>query len=371
MDGNAPLSDFINACLGQNLTNENLVNLFEAALQTGTRMLDEDEDPCAEAVPANFDLSLHIASFFIILTASSLGVAFPLVAKNNKKLNINHYSIILGKCAGTGVILACALVHMIQPSNAALTSECVPTTFNTVYPAFAYLFALIAALAMHFLEFILSSYFIGDCNLEEIERVNKEAHNVDDSHEFGDEEKDQKVNDSHQLASSLEQTRLNAKQLSEAYMLEFGVSVHSIFIGLAVGVTDKDGLAALLVALVFHQAFEGVALGSRLSDTTLGIWNEVFLGAIFALSAPVGIAIGTGVYKTLNTNDGTFLLVQGVFDGICGGILLYTGFTFLLQDFPSDMELYCRGKHGRLMKAGMFIFLWVFAGLMALIGMFL
>jgi zinc transporter 1/2/3 len=60
-----------------------------------------------------------------------------------------------------------------------------------------------------------------------------------------------------------------------------------------------------------------------------------------------------------------------VLDGICGGILLYTGFTFLLLDFPSDMELYCRGQYGRLMKAGMFIFLWVFAGMMALIGMFL
>ena len=417
MGGNTPLSDFIDACLGQNLPNENLVYLFEEALQTGTRMLDEDEDPCAEVVPTNFDLSFHIASFFIILTASSLGVAFPLVAKYNKELNINHYSIILGKCAGTGVILACALVHMIQPSNAALTSECVPTVFNTEYPAFAYLFALIAALAMHFLEFILSSYLVGDCNLEETderlkeegqnvndfhdfrdkkekdqnvddchqlastmeqdchleetEQVNKEGQNVDDCHEFGDEEKDQKVNDLHQLASNLEQERLKAKQLSEAYMVEFGVSVHSIFIGLAVGVTDKDGLAALLVALIFHQAFEGVALGSRLSDTTLGIWNEVLLGAIFALSAPVGIAIGTSVYKTLNTNDGAFLLVQGVFDGICGGILLYTGFTFLLQDFPSDMELYCRGKYRRLMKAGMFIFLWVFAGLMALIGMFL
>jgi hypothetical protein len=90
MDGNAPLSNFINACLGQNLTNENLVNLFEEALQTGTRMLDQDEDPCAEAVPTDFDLSLHIASVFIILTASSLGVAFPLIAKYNKKLNVNH-----------------------------------------------------------------------------------------------------------------------------------------------------------------------------------------------------------------------------------------------------------------------------------------
>jgi zinc transporter 1/2/3 len=154
-------------------------------------------------------------------------------------------------------------------------------------------------------------------------------------------------------------------------MIEFGIAVHSVLIGLAVGVTDEDNLLALLVALVFHQLFEGTLLGSRLADTTLGVWNEVLLGGIFAVSAPIGIAIGLGVYASLNTNGQAFLLAQGVFDGICGGILLYTGFTFLLEDFGRDMELHCHGKHRRLMQAGMFFILWLFAALMAMIGKYL
>ncbi len=32
---------------------------------------------------------------------------------------------------GTGVVLACALVHMLQPSSQSLTSPCVPWEFNT------------------------------------------------------------------------------------------------------------------------------------------------------------------------------------------------------------------------------------------------
>ena len=376
MGSNTLLSDLIDACLGQNLPKDKLVYLFEESIETGHRMLDED--PCgAEVVSANSNQGLHIASFFIVLVASALGVAFPLMAKYNKKLNIHHYSVILGKCAGTGVILACALVHMIQPSNASLTSECVPTVFNTGYQAFAYLFALIAALSMHLLEFFLSSLLIGD-EIDQVHeedpdknQVHEEDLDVNDSLQLAEKEKGRDLDDCHKLAITLEQERLNAKHISEAYMVEFGVAVHSVFIGLSVGVTDKDTLVALLVALVFHQMFEGVALGSRLSDTTLGLWNEVFLGSIFALSAPIGIAIGIGVFNTLNTNGQAFLLVQGVFDGICGGILLYTGFIFLIQDFTSDMALYCRGKHRRLMQAGMFIFLWVFACLMAFIGMFL
>lgn len=334
--------------------------------------MDENEDPCAAVIPENIDQGLQIASVFIILFASSLGVAFPLLSKYDKRLSAYRFYIVLGKCAGTGVILACALIHMIQPSTAALTSECVPAAFNTTYPSFSYLFAMVAALSMHLSEFLLSCYIFGNDELEETEQVEEEDQDVDDCCQFADKEEGQKVDNNHQqMASNLEQARLDAKHISEAYMLEFGVAVHSVLIGLAVGVSDKDTLVALLVALVFHQVFEGVALGSRLSDTNLGLWNEVLLGAIFAVSAPVGIAIGIGVVTGLNTNGQAFLLVQGVLDGICGGILLYTGFVFLLQDFPSDMKLCCHGKHRRLMQAGMFITLWVFALLMAMIGMYL
>jgi zinc transporter 1/2/3 len=372
MGGNTPLSDLIEACLSQNLPKEKLVTLLMESIQTGIRMLDENEDPCAAVVPDNVDQGLQIASVFIILAASSIGVTFPLLAKYEKNLSVHHFYVVLGKCAGTGVILACALVHMIQPSDAALTSECVPTAFNTTYPAFSYLFALVAALSMHLSEFLVTSYLFGNGELEETEQVKEKDKDVDDCFQFADKEKHQKVDDYHQqLASNLEQEKLNAKHIAEAYMLEFGVAVHSVLIGLAVGVSDKDTLVALLVALIFHQMFEGVALGSRLSDINLGLRNEVLLGAIFALSAPVGIAIGTCVSTTLNVNSQAFLLFQGIFDGICGGILLYTGFVFLLQDFPSDMELYCRGKHRRLMQAGMFITLWGSALLMAMIGMYL
>ena len=62
---------------------------------------------------------------------------------------------------GTGVVLACALVHMLQPSAQSLTSVCVPTEFNTDYPAYAFLFAMLAALVMQFVEVGVGYLLIG------------------------------------------------------------------------------------------------------------------------------------------------------------------------------------------------------------------
>lgn len=374
----------IDMCFGQDPpTEQKLVDLCTASIQSGViRLLEEDsnsDDPCALIVPGNADRPMHIGAVFIILVASILGVAFPLVAKYNKNLNVHPYWIVLGKCAGTGVILACALIHMIQPANAALTSECLSAVFNEKYEAFAYLFALVAILSVHLLEFFLLAYLARPHDAGHV--TSKELASGGDIKQLdggkqldSDEEGQQELKSCQQPASvtSLSNDEApNAQALSEAYMVEFVVTAHSIFIGLAVGVTDKDTLKALLVALIFHQFFEGIALGSRLADVNLGLATEFLLAAIFVTSAPVGIAIGIGVIESLNTNSQGFLLAQGVFDGISGGILLYTGFIFLLKDFATDMESYCVGKHQRLMRFGMFAALWVLAGLMAMIGKYL
>jgi zinc transporter 1/2/3 len=98
---------------------------------------------CALEARLNYGVGLHVGAVFIILVASALGVAF-------KKLGIHPFIVIIGKCAGAGVILAVSLVHMLLPANDSLTSPCAPVVFNTDYGAYAFLFAMIAAILMHF-----------------------------------------------------------------------------------------------------------------------------------------------------------------------------------------------------------------------------
>jgi zinc transporter 1/2/3 len=76
-------------------------------------------------------------------------------------------------------------------------------------------------------------------------------------------------------------------------MLEFGITIHSIFIGVRNGVVGDDELKTLLVALSFHQFFEGVALGSRIVDAEIkSLAHEALMMLVFSISAPLGIAIG-------------------------------------------------------------------------------
>jgi len=303
---------------------------------------------------------------------------------------VHPYFIILGKCTGVGVVLACALVHMIQPSNASLTSPCVPYEFNTDYTAYAFLFAMLAALFMQFLDFVLLEYVTSihakNHDVEDLEEVKKKP---DLTSSEGDCAKIPSTPSDVALESPIPgRARHNSghthhvhsillepgmeKRIS-AYMLEFSVAVHSVFIGLENGVVDESRLKGLLVALCFHQFFEGVALGARLADANLKSHiQEFFLAAIFSIAAPLGIVVGVVVTSTLNPNGQTFLLIQGTFDGVCGGILLYIGFILLLKDFPEDMKRYCNDSPNKnLMRAGMFWALWTGAGLMAFIGKYL
>lgn len=56
-------------------------------------------------------------------------------------------------------------------------------------------------------------------------------------------------------------------QLIAVGILEFGVMLHSVIIGLTLGVTDE--FIVLFIVLIFHQMFEGLGLGSRLSQLNL------------------------------------------------------------------------------------------------------
>jgi zinc transporter 1/2/3 len=114
-------------------------------------------------------------------------------------------------------------------------------------------------------------------------------------------------------------------------ILEFGVALHSILIGLTLAVSDE--FKVLFVVLVFHQMFEGLGLGSRLSTLNMPprLWYVPYVGsAIYAITTPVGIAAGLGVRTTYNPNTPQNSITSGVLDSISAGILIYTGLVELL-----------------------------------------
>ena len=159
-----------------------------------------------------------------------------------------------------------------------------------------------------------------------------------------------------------------AAQLTAVFILEFGVIFHSIFVGLTLAVSG-DEFITLYIVLVFHQTFEGLGLGARLAEVPWPRskrWTPYLLGLGYGVSTPIAIAIGLGVRQSFSPEGQTTLVVNGIFDSISAGILIYTGlvelmahefmFSPYMQKGPVSRTLYAFG----LMTLG--------AGLMALLG---
>ena len=126
------------------------------------------------------------------------------------------------------------------------------------------------------------------------------------------------------------------QQLAAFLILEFGVIFHSVIIGLNLGVAGSE-FSTLYVVLVFHQSFEGLGIGARMSAIPFKkhSWVPWILCSLYGITTPLSIAIGIGLRTTYNSGSYTANVVSGVLDSMSAGILIYTGLVELLaRDFP-------------------------------------
>ena len=157
------------------------------------------------------------------------------------------------------------------------------------------------------------------------------------------------------------------QQIAAFLILEFGVIFHSIIIGLNLGTSGPE-FSTLYPVIVFHQAFEGLGIGARMSAIPFPQrfnWLPWALCAAYGLTTPISIAIGLGLRTTYNSGSFTANIVSGTFDSLSAGILIYTGLVELLaRDFLFNPE---RTMDNRRLTF-MIICLLVGAGVMALLG---
>ncbi|EPY31195.1 solute carrier family 39 (zinc transporter), member 1/2/3 [Angomonas deanei] len=289
-------------------------------------------------------------------------------------------------------MLAVALIHMINHAASVFEEDCIPQSFAKQFEGWAFLFAMIAAIFMHFVDTVIAAV-TEDWAMKKA-RLEREAQSEagpgavtecpcgEQKCEAGvqpcaepavlDGDSDH-TGHSHGLV--VPDHMSSVQRVVAAISMEFGVTLHSVFVGLTLGVTNDSDLRGLLVALVFHQLFEGVAMGSRLADAEFNLLLEIILTCVFSFSAPIGIAAGTAAVSSSADAlaSSTYAMVSGIFDSLCGGILLYLAFGLIFVDFPADLRRYCAaGSHHRKWRIlGMFLSLWIGAGVMALIGKWL
>ncbi|KAI8957594.1 Zinc/iron permease [Daldinia sp. FL1419] len=163
-----------------------------------------------------------------------------------------------------------------------------------------------------------------------------------------------------------EQKRL----MLQCMLLEAGILFHSVFIGMAVSVATGPPFVVFLIAIAFHQTFEGLALGSRIAAiqfprSSLRPWLMVLA---YGLTTPIGQAIGLAVHKLYDPRSQAGLLMVGFMNAISSGLLLFAGLVQLLsEDFLTEKSYKTlKGKKRR--NAGLAVL--AGATLMALVGAF-
>ncbi|KAF1360641.1 Zinc/iron permease [Lizonia empirigonia] len=160
----------------------------------------------------------------------------------------------------------------------------------------------------------------------------------------------------------------NKKLLLQCLLLEAGILFHSVFIGMALSVATGTSFVVLLVAISFHQTFEGFALGSRISVIRFpsGSPKPWLMALAYGTTTPVGQAIGLAIHTLYDPFSQTGLLMVGFMNAISSGLLLFAGLVELLaEDFLSDESYITLQGKRRLQACGS-----VVAGalLMALVG---
>lgn len=368
-----------------------------------------------------YDFPLHVGAVFIVFGLALIGTSLPILAKTVKWFRVNDFVFLLLKCFGMGVILATGYIHMLPPAMTSLTNPCLSTIWTEEYVAFAGLFALVATLATQLIQTTAILHFGHNHKAGSDGELNCQphSHHHDHGHHHHGVDRDYKVDagqtssgtdlvpaqkeDSSVDMASVKDDEIPSKRSHTvelgalavatnihsdgccevehaliargehkhrqitAYILEFGIATHSIIIGITLGVARGPAFIGLLIALGFHQFFEGFALASTAIEAGFRTLKTPLLMAfIYTLITPLGVVIGIAISQNYNENSTAALLTQGIFDAVAAGILIYDALVNLITTNITHSRWFAQISLAR--RALVILFLWLGAGVMALIG---
>ncbi|KAL8158573.1 hypothetical protein V2J09_000110 [Rumex salicifolius] len=313
-----------------------------------------------ESDPKSVTLPYKVWSIFAILMASAVGVGVPLIGRKVPALSPESNLFLMIKAFAAGVILATGFIHILPEAFESLSSPCLKNPVWEKFP-FTGFAAMLAALATLMVESAAAGYYRrmhlkaaaggGD---EEIAPPQKPGHVQLHGHAAGHDH----------ARPDLGKLELMRNRVT-TQMFEMGILVHSIIIGVSMGTSKSLGtIKPLLAALCFHQFFEGLGLGGCIAQAKFKIQTMVTMAVFFCLTTPLGVAIGIVVEESYDENSPKSLIVQGIFDSIAGGILIYMALVGLLAaDFMSP-----RMQSSPMLQLGANVFVLLGAGCMSVLA---
>ncbi|KAJ4980800.1 hypothetical protein NE237_031637 [Protea cynaroides] len=306
-------------------------------------------------------LTYKVVAIATILFGGAVGVCLPIMGKRFPALRPENDIFFVIKAFAAGVILATAFIHILPDAFSQLTDPCLDQNPWGNFP-FAGFVAMLGAIGTLMVDSFATAYFqkaqsnkTKPVNLDEENGENHAAHLEVHSHATG-----------HGHAHGLAAAAVSDESASDlirhgviSQVLELGIVVHSVIIGISLGASqDPTVIKPLVAALTFHQFFEGMGLGGCVSQANFKNKAAAIMALFFSLTTPVGIAIGIGITNVYSESSPTALIVEGVLDAAASGILIYMSLVDLLAaDFlnsrlQSNMKLQIWAQIALLFGAG-------------------
>ncbi|OJD37899.1 zinc iron transporter protein [Diplodia corticola] len=283
-----------------------------------------------ERTDREYNVPLRIGLLFVIFATSAIAVFAPILMGSYLQNNAVNFCLMILKQFGTGVML---LTH----ATLMLTNECIkwPAEYEGTPAAI-----MMAGIFLAFLTEYLGARFLHWRN-----HRNPSPAGLESGNGSGSGASDGKA------ASASPPNALTTiagcgnalggaaaghpgqEKLAVAVM-EAGIIFHSLLIGLTLVVAADSFFPTLFAVILFHQCFEGIALGSRIAElpststtttSTTSSTTKYTMATLFALTTPLGMAIGIGCLGRFNGNDPATLVAIGTLDAVSAGILAWVG----------------------------------------------
>lgn len=286
------------------------------------------------SITMDYSLQLRIASIFILFCASLLGVVLPLYFSSSdssgEETAASHKSMAesdgfrITRTFAAGVMLGVGFIHLLNDGVDKLTSV------SLDYPSLGFTLATVGAMIVLGFEqiavMLIGRVDVGSIKLSELKHVEAGRGTDNELEVLGSDTIRGSCDHNHAIDMIAGSDSFSV--IVKAYMMEISVAIHSVIIGIALGSLggpdNIQSLQALLIAICFHQFFEGLGLGTviKAASLQLGMKKIIIFAVTFALTVPIGVMVGIVVTDDQALIDGptdSQLYTTGCLNSIAAG----------------------------------------------------
>ncbi|XP_022952941.1 zinc transporter 1-like isoform X2 [Cucurbita moschata] len=290
------------------------VSLCLPALVSGGReSCTCDSDAAAEHNAAQEAIKYKLGSIASVLAAGAAGVSLPLVGKRIPSLRPEKDIFFMIKAFAAGVILGTGFVHILPDAFQDLTSPCIGQNPWAHFPVAGFI-AMASSIGTLMVDTFATTFYhrrhfskpkqlLADQETAEEHAGHVHVH----------------THATHGHAHGSAAAAVPAEDLSLTELIRYRIISQS-----------PATIKPLLVALSFHQFFEGMGLGGCISQAQFRWRSAAAMATFFSVTAPVGIAVGIGITGVYRDDSRRGLIVEGSMNSASAGILIYMALVDLL-----------------------------------------